>query len=98
MRTHFAVALSTLLMVSQAMQLSAQTRHEGGSRPSPVRPSPVIPHEPMAREPGHAAPEVERRDEYGGQHHGQRVPAPRVDGHGLSFCRQRASRSDLAHP
>src|SRR2546427_732298 len=42
--------------------------------------------------------EVERREEYSGQHHGQRVPAPRVDGHGLSYCRQRASRSDLAHP
>jgi hypothetical protein len=54
MRTRFAVALSTLVVVSGAMPLSAQARHEGGSRPSPV-----IPHEPMAREPGHAAPLIE---------------------------------------
>ena len=54
MRTHFAVALSTVLVVSQAMQLSAQGRHEAGPRPMPV-----IPREPIAREPGHGAPRVE---------------------------------------
>ena len=86
MRTHVAVALSTLLVVSQATQLSAQARHGGGARPLPV-----VPREPMAREPGHAAPLVEPG----------RPPAtvPYVrDGHWYGHAAPDDPRFHLAHP